>query len=146
MTLRLPLISLAGACVFAAACTERAPPTSDEPAFSATQTVLTGYRLFNWEYGHTLYAIGLDGPICLQTRDSELPEIEDARFAELNGHLSARGSYRGLAQCAYVFDVNEVVQDRALTQQDRAVLGDLMKVVAESAPGEIPGARFEEIR
>lgn len=123
------------------------PPnrTTDEIVFQATPTVLTGYYGHNWEYGHTLYALGLDGPICLQNNQNlggELAETPEFRFAELVGRLSLRGHYRGLAQCPYVFDITEIIQDRELTAAENQILGDLIKVVAEPPPNEPPGAGY----
>jgi hypothetical protein len=127
------------------ACCNSPRRTTDDIVFRATPSVLTGYYAHNWEYGHTLYALGVDGPICLQHNqnlDGELAETVELRFAELVGRVSVRGQYRAMAQCPYVFDITEIIQDRELTAAESQVLGDLIKVVAEPPQNEPPGAGF----
>ncbi len=128
-----------------AGCQAREAQTSEAPRFSTTLTILIGYRFYSSHDGHLLFALGLDGPLCL--RDGrDLSEVVEGRFAELRGYLSARGRFGNMTNCLYVFKVVEVIEDRELTASDREVLGQLFRVVAEPPPGETPGAQFQQSR
>lgn len=71
-----------------AGCQAREAQTTEEPQFSTTMTVLTGYHFYSSHDGHLLFALGLDGPLCLRNA-RDLNEVVEARFAELRGYLSA---------------------------------------------------------
>jgi hypothetical protein len=128
------------------------PSTSNPIRFESDPTVLTGYRTQNWEAGSTVYALGLEGIICLtstnETRNG-LANLEQSsgeaifHFLEARGRLSERGRYGHMGTCTYTFEVQEVQQDRPITEGEREALFGLARNVFMAPPRETPGAGFD---
>lgn len=136
---------LAASIIVAFSACSKPPPPSDI-AFEQREKVLTGYMMHNWEAGFTVWALGLEGSVCLDMTSigDDLREPEpDAAMVELQGHLSERGRYGHMGGCAYVFQVTEIVEQRTLTPSEREGFLRLGRNVFETPPGENPGAGFD---
>jgi hypothetical protein len=131
-----------------AACSqEPATPTPDAPpevaiVFKEETSVLTGFLGVDEALGPNLYALGMVGPICVyDTEHARLARIRETgafQYLEARGRLSERGVYKG--GCPYVFQVSQVIVQRALTGNELATLHHLGRTFAPQPAGELPGA------
>ncbi len=143
----LPIFVLVLASCSPDAEKSRPDPLQDQAiVYKPEASVLTGFFHYNWEMGRTVFAMALDGPVCLAVSDQARLRDEDAedhfQFVEVRGHLSERGAYGHMGQCKYAFRVTQVIEQRDLTAVEQDLFGRLGRTFGETPPGALPGAAF----
>jgi hypothetical protein len=152
ITRPLAIAALCAVALIAACGVDQAPSDSRHPdaVFSSSTTKLIGFRLDDQRHGSHVYALGLDGPVCLsvtpEVEDSLLHSTDDAlRFFEADGRISARGRFGNMGMCRYVFAVSRLIQDRMPTDAERALFGQIGNNAVRALPGELSGPARDPI-